>query len=113
MVPGIQPKYLVEEILHKRIFSWDVRLESKFMSHKRIFSWDVHLESKFMSHKRIFSWDAHLESKYMSHKRIWDAHLESKYVSHKRIRLCEQSVYAESPLLPELIPLLLTMPCRS
>ena len=82
MVPGIQPKYLVEEILHKRIFSWDVRLESKFMSHKRIFSWDVHLESKFMSHKRI-----------------WDAHLESKYVSHKRIRLCEQSVYAESPLL--------------
>ena len=73
----------VEEILHKQIFSWDVRLESRFMSHKRIFSWDVRLESKFMSHKRIFSWDVHLESKFMSHKRIC---------------LCEQSVYAESPL---------------
>ena len=74
-------------------------LEVEEILHKRIFSWDVHLESKFMSHKRIFSWDVHLESKSMSHKRIWDAHLESKYVSHKRIRLCEQSVYAESPLL--------------
>ena len=69
------------------------------ISHKRIFSWDVHLESKYVSHKRIFSWDAHLESKYVSHKRIWNAHLESKYVSHKRIRFCEQSVYAKSPLL--------------
>ena len=68
------------------------------ISHKRIFSWDVHLESKYVSHKRIFSWDAHLESKYVSHKRIWNAHLESKYVSHKRIRFCEQSVYAKSPL---------------
>ena len=26
----------VEEILHKRIFSWDVHLESKYVSHKRI-----------------------------------------------------------------------------
>ena len=49
-------------------------------------------------HKQIFSWDVRLESKFMSHKRIWDAHLESKYVSQKRICLCEQSVYAESPL---------------
>ena len=66
--------------------------------HKRIFSWDAHLESKYMSQKRIFSWDAHLDSKYMSQKRIWDAHLESKYVSHKQICFCEQSVCAESPL---------------
>ena len=73
--------YKVEEILHKRIFSWD-----------------ANLECKYCSHKRICSWDAHLECKYCSHKRIQDAHLESKYCSHKRIHLCVQSVYAESPL---------------
>ena len=42
---------LLEEILHKRIFSWDAHLESKHMSLKR--TWDTHLESKYMSQKRI------------------------------------------------------------
>ena len=28
--------FTVEEISHKRIFSWDVHLESKYVSHKRI-----------------------------------------------------------------------------